>query len=174
MRLCATTGQRHERSGGRDLQSTSLGAGDDGAGERMLGVCLDGRCQPEGVGVAGIDEHRLTAGEGPGLVEHDHIDGPRALQGQAILDEKAVGGPERRRDGDDKGNREAQRMGACDDQDRRRADHRTLWVALQPPEHEGDRASRQGDVEQDSGRPVSEGLGVGCRCLGGGDHPHDP
>ena len=51
-------------------------------------------------------------------------------------------------------------MRARDDEHRRGADERSLAVALEPPEGEGDRARGEGDVEEHGGRAIGEGLGA--------------
>ena len=124
-----------------------LGIGFDGGGESK---CL--------LGAGDIDQHRLALGQGPGLVEDHGVERACALKGQAVLDQQPVTGAEGGRDGDDEWDRQPEGMRTGDDQDGRGPDQRALGVTEQPPADERDRAGSQGDIEEDRGGAVGQGL----------------
>ena len=80
-----TASQGLKPAGGRHLEVPGLRATDDGPRQRMLRVALDGCRHAEDLGVAGVDEGRLTLGEGPGLVEDDGVQNAGSLKRQTIL-----------------------------------------------------------------------------------------
>ena len=96
---------------------------------------------------------RLALGERAGLVEDDRVELAGPLEGDPVLDEQPVAGAERGRDRDDQRDREAQRVGAGDDEDRRGPHERILGVAEQPPADERDGAGGERDVEQERRPP---------------------
>ena len=176
----AATGQRFEAGGRAGGGTGTLRGGDDGPRERVLGIGFDGSRQGEHV--VRLDtgrrddgrDHRLALRERPGLVEDDGVELAGPLERDAVLHEQAVARAERRGDGDDERDREAERVGARDDQDGGGPEQRALGVAEQPPADERDHAGGEGHVEEECRRPVRQRLGAGRGCLGGGDHPHDP
>ena len=160
----AATGQRLEVGGWPCLDTSLLGTVHDRAGERVLRVGLDRRREPEdtfGIHRArrDVNEDWLALRERPGLVEDHRVQGPRPLQGEAVLDEQPVLGAERGGDRDDQRDRQAEGVRAGDHQDRHRPYQRALWVAEQPPADQGDRAGGERDVEQEGCGPVGQRLG---------------
>ena len=97
------------------------------AAARSTAASSVARCRHDG----GHD--RLADGEGAGLVEDDDVELARPLEREAVLDEEAVPGAQRRGDRDDERDGEAERVGAGDHEDRRGADERLLRVAEDPP-----------------------------------------
>ena len=142
-RPSATTGERLEVGRRRRLDPARLGPGDDGPGERMLGVGLDRGGESQQLRLVrrrDRDERRLALRERAGLVEDDDLELAGPFERDAVLHEQAVAGAERGRDGDHQRDRQAQGVGAGDDEDGRGSDERALAIALDPPEHERDDA----------------------------------
>ncbi len=90
--LDAPAGHGPERRSPGHVHPAVAGGGDDGAGERVLAVGLDGGGEgEEPVGVAidrgDVGESVLAPGEGAGLVEQDDVDGAHLLERSPVLDE---------------------------------------------------------------------------------------
>ena len=144
---------------------------DDGTGQWVLAVGLGRRRQPEQrLLVASDRDDRghdvLAAGERPGLVEEHCIDVAHSLQRQTVLDQNAVAGGDRRREGDDERNRQPQGVRTGDHQHRHRADDGLIPVAEQSPDEEGYEAGPDRNVDENCREAVGERLGAGAGGLG--------
>src|SRR3954447_23216440 len=89
------TSHRLEVEGWPCLDPSLLGTIHDCARERVLRVGLDRRREPEDTfrihrARPDINENGLALRERPGLVEDHRVQGPRPLQGEAVLDEQPV------------------------------------------------------------------------------------
>ena len=130
----------------------------------MLGVGLDRSGDAEQFGGVPVDDGDVGDGvlagrQGAGLVEQDGVDGAHPFQSEAVLDEDAVAGGDRRRERDDEWDGEPERVRAGDDQDRDGADQRVVGLAEQQPDRGGQDRRDDGDVEQDRRCPVCQHLG---------------
>ena len=118
--------------------------------------------------------HRRPAlGEGAGLVEEHGVDGPHALEGEAILDEDAGARGHRRRQGDHERDREAERVGAGDHEHGDGALERLVGIADCEPGDERHDAGAERRIEEHGGGAVGEGLGPRPRRLRIGDQSPD-
>jgi hypothetical protein len=134
----------------------------------MLAVGLDrtGQCQQLGLpgdllvlpahGDVGDDVRPL--GQGAGLVEEHRVHEAHALEREPVLDQDAGPGREGGGDGDHERDGQPERVRAGDDEDRDRPVDRIVAVADRQPGHEGGDAGRGGDVEEQRGGAVGEGL----------------
>ena len=132
----------------------------------MLRVGLGGGGQPQDLVLAATSAHHHGGHRGPasrqcaGLVEDDEVELAGALEGQAVLHQQPILGADRRRDGDDQGDGQAEGMGAGDDEHGGRADERLLRVTEHPPDYERHDARAERDVEQQRGGAIGQGLGA--------------
>ena len=114
----------------------------------MLGLGLGGCRQAEKLvlrypGCCESGEDVAARGEGSGLVEEHRVDVAHPLEGQAVLDEDARPGCDRRRDADDERDGKPEGMRARDHQHGDCADEGCVEVPERPPGEEGRRARRQ-------------------------------
>ena len=146
------------------------------ARERVLALGFDGACLGQHVVALRARDARedvLAARQRARLVEEDDVDEATALEAQTILDEDSAAGCERGRDRDHERDREPERVRARDHEHGHRADHGEVDVAGDRPDDEGRDRGRGGDVEEECGGPVGEGLGAGARLLRLRDEPLD-
>ena len=112
-------------------------------------------------------------GQGAGLVEQHGVHGPHPLQGQAVLDQDAVAGRQRGRDGDDQGDVPAEGVGAGDHQHRHGAFDGLVGLAQGQPDHHRDESSADGEVEQQPGARSANAWARDPDGLGLLDQPAD-
>ena len=112
-------------------------------------------------------------GEGAGLVEQDRVDGPHALQGEAVLDENTAAGRALGGDRHDQGDGQTPRVGARDHQHGDRPDHRGVRVSDERPDERGECGGTQREPEQPAGGAVGDPLRPRGRVLRVGDQPLD-
>ena len=130
----------------------------------MLGVGLDGCGEGEEGGFVAADrcrggDCRAAGGECAGLIEEDDLDVAHALQGEAVLDEEAGARGEAGGERDHERDREAEGVGAGDDEHADHLDEATAGVAGDGPGDEGGETGDDGDVEERVGGAIGEGLG---------------
>ena len=124
----AATGQRFESGGRAGGGAGTLRAVDDGPRERVLRVGFDRGRQGEHTFASMPDAGTTVATTGspfvrvPVLSKITVSSVAGAFEREAVLHEQAVARTERGRDGDDERDREAERVGARDDQDGGRPD----------------------------------------------------
>ncbi len=119
---CAEPGQRPEPVGLRQRRRFRQRGLGDRRGHRVLGRLLDrSRAAQQlgaahAVGGAHAGQRHLAGGDGPGLVQDDHVDRARGFEGLVALDEYPVGGAAAGRRDERGGRRQAERARAGDDQ----------------------------------------------------------
>ena len=163
-RLDTPPGERAEvlRDG---MPAPAICRGDDGAGQRVLGVGFDraGKAQHLGFEDPGPPDAGHCGGalgERAGLVEQHRVDGAHALESEPILDEDPRVRRDARRDGDGERDRQTQGVGTGDDKHGHRALHGLVRFAERRPHDECARATGGRHIEQQSREPISEGLGA--------------
>ena len=118
-----TAGDDEKSDAAGTVSSRAARGGDDGPGQRVLGVGLGGGRQRQhvvfacGRRVAATAVTRgLALGQGAGLVEQHGADRPHALQREPVLDQHAAAGGAFGGDGHHQRDRQAERVRAGDDQ----------------------------------------------------------
>ena len=92
----AVPGELSKAVGPRQRDAALPGLAHDGLGERMLALALDGRRQPQQLVLVDpvsrddLDDRRLAARQGAGLVEDDRVEARRLLERDGVLDEDAA------------------------------------------------------------------------------------
>ena len=175
----AAAGQGGETARLRDREPAPAGGRHDRAGQRVLAVRFRRSGQREQLvpvgpfGGSDVLEFRLAPGQGPGLVEQHDVDRPHPLERHPVLDQHAGPGCPFRGDRDDQRDGEAQGVRAGDHQHRHGALDGVGHAAQQRPGDKGDDARPGGEVEQEGGGAVGEGLGPRGGGLGLGHEPLD-
>jgi hypothetical protein len=149
--------------------------GDDGAGQRVLALALDGGGVRQRALVADdLDDLGRAVGEGAGLVEDDGVDPGHGLDRGGVLEQHASPRPEPGPDHHGGGRREAEGVGAGDDDDRDGVEQRALRVAAHgQPDEERREPARERDEHEPRGGAVGEPLARRARRLRVADEPDD-
>jgi len=127
--LDTLAGDRLEPRGFAQLNAPLAGAGDDGLGQRMLGVLLSRGDEaqeiifPPAAKSEDIREGGRSIGEGAGLVEDDGIYARDVLEGRCVFDQDVVPRTDTRADGHGGRGSQAQGVRASNNDRRDRERH---------------------------------------------------